>query len=178
MPWHSCSSKECDPWQWASFWASPAPWRYLTSCRFFCSGLAHLIRWHFQAQLHFLLSWRRLRPTFRRGVRCASIRWSLCVTNSSHRSTDCSPLFIPTVTDFHSCPFLPLIFLGTASGQFLRPAHSRLLLFRLLPRNLLKPLSFAKTDRKSTRLNSSHGYISYAVFCLKKKNKTTFLAYI
>src|SRR2546422_4569697 len=30
-------------------------------------------------------------------------------------------------------------------------------------------------DRKSTRLNSSHGYISYAVFCLKKKknNKNT-----
>src|SRR2546422_3930185 len=28
-----------------------------------------------------------------------------------------------------------------------------------------------KTDRKSTRLNSSHGYISYAVFCLKKKKE-------
>src|SRR5687768_17886802 len=28
-------------------------------------------------------------------------------------------------------------------------------------------------DRKSTRLNSSHGYISYAVFCLKKKTATT-----
>src|SRR5687768_17926752 len=28
-------------------------------------------------------------------------------------------------------------------------------------------------DRKSTRLNSSHGYISYAVFCSKKKTKTT-----
>src|SRR2546422_8401976 len=27
-----------------------------------------------------------------------------------------------------------------------------------------------REDRKSTRLNSSHGYISYAVFCLKKKN--------
>src|SRR2546422_1191032 len=27
-------------------------------------------------------------------------------------------------------------------------------------------------DRKSTRLNSSHGYISYAVFCLKKKNNS------
>src|SRR5438105_11369079 len=27
-------------------------------------------------------------------------------------------------------------------------------------------------DRKSTRLNSSHEWISYAVFCLKKKNKT------
>src|SRR3712207_8561684 len=29
------------------------------------------------------------------------------------------------------------------------------------------------TDRKSTRLNSSHANISYAVFCLKKKNLTT-----
>src|SRR2546429_6233115 len=28
-------------------------------------------------------------------------------------------------------------------------------------------------DRKSTRLNSSHGYISYAVFCLKKKKPST-----
>src|SRR2546429_2720573 len=31
----------------------------------------------------------------------------------------------------------------------------------------------ARSDRKSTRLNSSHGYISYAVFCLKKKNTNT-----
>src|SRR2546429_989072 len=30
----------------------------------------------------------------------------------------------------------------------------------------------SRQDRKSTRLNSSHGYISYAVFCLKKKNNT------
>src|SRR2546429_2671180 len=30
----------------------------------------------------------------------------------------------------------------------------------------------AQGDRKSTRLNSSHGYISYAVFCLKKKNSS------
>src|SRR2546426_12413371 len=30
----------------------------------------------------------------------------------------------------------------------------------------------SETDRKSTRLNSSHLVISYAVFCLKKKNKT------
>src|SRR2546422_5733373 len=28
---------------------------------------------------------------------------------------------------------------------------------------------YGRRDRKSTRLNSSHGYISYAVFCLKKK---------
>src|SRR5687768_18301980 len=31
--------------------------------------------------------------------------------------------------------------------------------------------SIRPADRKSTRLNSSHGYISYAVFCLKKKKK-------
>src|SRR3712207_8221214 len=32
--------------------------------------------------------------------------------------------------------------------------------------------TLAKSDRKSTRLNSSHANISYAVFCLKKKKKT------
>src|SRR5258708_8909813 len=37
--------------------------------------------------------------------------------------------------------------------------------------------SSASADRKSTRLNSSHQIISYAVFCLKKKNKTA-LAHI
>src|SRR5687768_18012654 len=31
------------------------------------------------------------------------------------------------------------------------------------------PAARPRRDRKSTRLNSSHGYISYAVFCLKKK---------
>src|SRR5947209_16952821 len=33
-----------------------------------------------------------------------------------------------------------------------------------------KTVKASKTDRKSTRLNSSHANISYAVFCLKKKN--------
>src|SRR5687768_17871464 len=32
-------------------------------------------------------------------------------------------------------------------------------------------LALGQRDRKSTRLNSSHGYISYAVFCLKNKTK-------
>src|SRR5687768_17916782 len=35
----------------------------------------------------------------------------------------------------------------------------------------LAPAILRGRDRKSTRLNSSHGYISYAVFCLKKKKK-------
>src|SRR2546429_3931004 len=41
-----------------------------------------------------------------------------------------------------------------------------------LDTNLRAPF-FCAQDRKSTRLNSSHGYISYAVFCLKKKKKKT-----
>src|SRR2546422_8031384 len=36
---------------------------------------------------------------------------------------------------------------------------------------LPQPYLPEEKDRKSTRLNSSHGYISYAVFCLKKKKK-------
>src|SRR2546422_1765981 len=47
---------------------------------------------------------------------------------------------------------------GFARGSPLFP-------FRLAPSQGKEP------DRKSTRLNSSHGYISYAVFCLKKKKK-------
>src|SRR5438034_1301469 len=36
------------------------------------------------------------------------------------------------------------------------------------------PAGYDRRDRKSTRLNSSHTVISYAVFCLKKKNKSSF----
>src|SRR2546427_1387590 len=42
--------------------------------------------------------------------------------------------------------------------------HPQVLLLELLKKN--------EEDRKSTRLNSSHSQISYAVFCLKKKKKT------
>src|SRR5260221_2707345 len=40
---------------------------------------------------------------------------------------------------------------------------------RAFPRATDAPLPAAEIDRKSTRLNSSHTVISYAVFCLKKK---------
>src|SRR5205809_4738693 len=68
--------------------------------------------------------------------------------------------------------------------MILRPPRSTLFpyttLFRSSPRcgrsprspGLRAPSAFRGSgDRKSTRLNSSHGYISYAVFCLKKKIK-------
>src|SRR3712207_7395738 len=40
----------------------------------------------------------------------------------------------------------------------------------LVAERRLRPLGGNRGDRKSTRLNSSHANISYAVFCLKKKN--------
>src|SRR3712207_7533064 len=42
----------------------------------------------------------------------------------------------------------------------------------------LNPLVSTVIDRKSTRLNSSHANISYAVFCLKKKKKNTLYSHI
>src|SRR2546430_9961162 len=48
----------------------------------------------------------------------------------------------------------------------LRDASDKIRGFAKVVRNIS-----AKRDRKSTRLNSSHSQISYAVFCLKKKNK-------
>src|SRR3989442_7818993 len=55
------------------------------------------------------------------------------------------------------------------------PHRCRFLRQNSLPRALLGPRlareNFAGGDRKSTRLNSSHVRISYAVFCLKKKSK-------
>src|SRR5574340_1292122 len=69
-----------------------------------------------------------------------------------------------------------------------RPPRSTLFPYTTLFRSLAAPTSTisgvvrdptgavvpgASVDRKSTRLNSSHKKISYAVFCLKKKNKAT-----
>src|SRR5258707_8704915 len=42
-------------------------------------------------------------------------------------------------------------------------------------KRVLGPVASAIRDRKSTRLNSSHANISYAVFCLKKKNSLKWL---
>src|SRR5438309_5458330 len=54
-----------------------------------------------------------------------------------------------------------------------RKLHSVLLLFQACETHAPEwPLFREREDRKSTRLNSSHSSISYAVFCLKKKNKS------
>src|SRR5256884_6799045 len=59
---------------------------------------------------------------------------------------------------------------GNRGGHDLRPD----LLPRLFPDGRADRAFCAQGDRKSTRLNSSHGYISYAVFCLKKKTNRTY----
>src|SRR3712207_7009531 len=71
----------------------------------------------------------------------------------------------------------PHVLVGLAPDElFIDPSYTyRLDLYRYRPRHELIRGVFVRTvtalDRKSTRLNSSHANISYAVFCLKKKNK-------
>src|SRR2546422_4041996 len=58
------------------------------------------------------------------------------------------------------------------SDRRTRPHYVVLPSLRRIPevrRNAARDRAGRRGDRKSTRLNSSHGYISYAVFCLKKK---------
>src|SRR2546430_7681446 len=81
-----------------------------------------------------------------------------------------SPLF-PYTTLFRSIEdiraHLREIAKSFAAGDFAKPQfiHDRLPDGEVTGRERLRDL-----DRKSTRLNSSHSQISYAVFCLKKKN--------
>src|SRR2546429_6027230 len=56
-----------------------------------------------------------------------------------------------------------------ANGEPTRPIEKILAEGEPVLVQVLKDPIGSKGDRKSTRLNSSHGYISYAVFCLKKK---------
>src|SRR2546422_11401683 len=73
---------------------------------------------------------------------------------------DALPIWV--VKNLWLIPALPLLAAGlTALAQ---QRHRRFA-------SSLAILSMSASDRKSTRLNSSHGYISYAVFCLKKKKK-------
>src|SRR5947209_20214935 len=63
---------------------------------------------------------------------------------------------------------LPILF-GIRLDKY--PAFNDLI-WRGINRNIPRdPIHVAKGDRKSTRLNSSHANISYAVFCLKKKKQ-------
>src|SRR2546429_4396849 len=60
--------------------------------------------------------------------------------------------------------------LCSPSGDFLALLSSVGVIFPSSSMRWITKLRRLRADRKSTRLNSSHGYISYAVFCLEKKN--------
>src|SRR3989454_9105290 len=61
---------------------------------------------------------------------------------------------------------------GVVAGTDARPTAQSYDVFRMFAADIQKQLVALKlVDRKSTRLNSSHLVISYAVFCLKKKKK-------
>src|SRR2546430_4321431 len=79
-----------------------------------------------------------------------------------------STLF-PYTTLFRSNRALPRRTKKPPGCVFLRAAQSRSEVL-IVPRATKAP---GTIDRKSTRLNSSHSQISYAVFCLKKKKKMT-----
>src|SRR2546430_11172716 len=87
-------------------------------------------------------------------------------------------------------PFPTLFRSGIASGSDLPQSPAELAMIRSVP--TISRMSAARSgvhfvvgysvmahqDRKSTRLNSSHSQISYAVFCLKKKTDLTLYVYV
>src|SRR3989449_7218122 len=72
----------------------------------------------------------------------------------------------------HSNPLTQLALGGRTQLQAMMAAQPTFVSVWIGNNDLIQA-AFANEDRKSTRLNSSHGYISYAVFCLKKKKTTT-----
>src|SRR5687768_17701445 len=92
---------------------------------------------------------------------------------------DAAPTGIYTLSLHDALPILT-VQAGTATAKLMEQhAPSDIDLLGRLPAGLLAYVGFHGdlhgltrwADRKSTRLNSSHGYISYAVFCLKKKKR-------
>src|SRR5688500_20381898 len=97
----------------------------------------------------------------------------LCIFIFTSVASSCFFLFLdPSTTEFYTLSYTTLFrspVLTTRSCRvFLRPAKSGSPSFvlKVSAQSLSRLL-----DRKSTRLNSSHLVISYAVFCLKKKNQ-------
>src|SRR5258707_1635687 len=83
-----------------------------------------------------------------------------------------STLF-PYTTLFRSKDIEPT-YAGYSIGKWIDSGDGRYDVLEVETRGFKGPrVSTSSTDRKSTRLNSSHANISYAVFCLKKKKKNS-----
>src|SRR5205807_8308389 len=90
-------------------------------------------------------------PTRRSSDLCSSI-WSL------------RPLWVPACSTTAPLSLLP-------PPSLAQPARRARDAARAMESFFMTSIALAASDRKSTRLNSSHLVISYAVFCLKKKKK-------
>src|SRR2546422_3902333 len=79
------------------------------------------------------------------------------------------------VTDLKDNTFFAVLHLKLGDTEYTvdsRPSDAIALALRVAAPIFVEEEVFPKAgDRKSTRLNSSHGYISYAVFCLEKKDQ-------
>src|SRR5207245_5230589 len=109
---------------------------------------------------------------------------SHCIYSPSHHPRH-TPTLFPYTTLFRSaddCDFEPLdMSFHLADRQSIDEGLRRMLVHTVAGVDNRRAAFFAqkmrrsggRIDRKSTRLNSSHGSISYAVFCLKKKKVGT-----
>src|SRR5437899_8615385 len=94
----------------------------------------------------------------------------LCAAVASLLFADPAPSEIYTLS-LHDA--LPILKAGDSAPDFILPDAQRnpVRLYSLLREGHVVVVFYRGGDRKSTRLNSSHLGISYAVFCLKKKNR-------
>src|SRR5690625_5868667 len=98
-------------------------------------------------------------------------------TKILHRIVRCQAPFHPGKIAFHiPCPLQLQVGFGYRDGSFITLVYDQFLIRGIGMTDLYGSFSHHHfEDRKSTRLNSSHVAISYAVFCLKKKNKYTLI---
>src|SRR5690554_7280407 len=80
-------------------------------------------------------------------------------------------LFRSVTLEFENIPVDAARYLAQRVGVFPSADVLRIAQDRGIEKQTLRDAGLPVTDRKSTRLNSSHVRISYAVFCLKKKKK-------
>src|SRR5438552_9248733 len=100
-------------------------------------------------------------------------RGDLVLSRAFYLFNDPAPPELYTLSLHDALPILAIVVVGAAVlinvPQHVREIH-------WMRRDRRAYTEWVRSDRKSTRLNSSHQIISYAVFCLKKKKNTTFRA--
>src|SRR2546429_2021474 len=97
---------------------------------------------------------------------CQPLRPLLTRSSSPRKGSSAPSLFVPAHKSAHSTNRIR----PEAKPRCAKPTNANWSSPSPISNNVAGE-TFGALDRKSTRLNSSHGYISYAVFCLKKKTE-------